>query len=94
MRSLSFLAMLYATAAALPALQPGKLTGDAKTDSSVDPDLDPAFLTGTISTLFEATCHNICMKMFPKPGKGRDKCMSICHHNHDDSSHGGMEDGM
>ena len=31
-----------------------------------------------IESLFEKTCHNLCLKRFPEAGAAQDKCMSIC----------------
>ncbi|KAI4594929.1 hypothetical protein KJ359_007452 [Pestalotiopsis sp. 9143b] len=67
-----------------PWLGPRKLTGDAEADAAVDPEMDAELLSGKIQTLFVATCHNICIKIFSDPGKGRDKCMDVCHQNYDD----------
>lgn len=61
-----------------PWLGPRKLTGDAEADAAVDPEMDAELLSGKIQTLFVATCHNICIKIFSDPGKGRDKCMDVC----------------
>ncbi|KAK6219365.1 hypothetical protein LQW54_002353 [Pestalotiopsis sp. IQ-011] len=72
------------TAAIQPWLGPRKLTGDAEADAAVDPEMDAELLSGKIQTLFVATCHIICIKTFSDPGKGRDKCMDVCHQNYDD----------
>ncbi|KAI0377574.1 hypothetical protein F5Y04DRAFT_264145 [Hypomontagnella monticulosa] len=32
-----------------------------------------------IQTLFEDTCHETCLKVFPDEGNYHDKCMKICH---------------
>jgi hypothetical protein len=89
MRSINALILVIASATVTIALPtspmvvdsiviPRALTGDAQADASIDPEMDAELLSGKIQTLFTATCHNICIKIYSTPGKLRDKCMDVC----------------
>ncbi|ETS77234.1 hypothetical protein PFICI_11108 [Pestalotiopsis fici W106-1] len=86
MRAIHALTVLATAVAALPTspmvvdsvVIPRKLTGDVKVDAAIEPEVDAELLSGKIQTLFTATCHNICIKIYSQPGALRDKCMDVC----------------
>ncbi len=75
MRGIYAFVTLAVVASGLPAHEKGNqkrgLTDVHQSTSSSD-------ILEYIQNIFEKTCHNLCLKRFPKDGREQDLCMSIC----------------
>ncbi|KAI1375482.1 hypothetical protein F4677DRAFT_422991 [Hypoxylon crocopeplum] len=75
---------------AVSTAQPVPLPSNSVSNSQVD----PSKVLDQIEHLFEQTCHNTCLQLFPEESPDQDYCMDICHHRHPDSSHNSTDLSM
>lgn len=75
--SYSLISGLVVVVTALPAPSLGA-NNKADLISRSNAKVNPDDALQKIQTLFEDTCHNTCLKVFPDEGTYHDKCMKIC----------------
>lgn len=75
MRGIYVFIALAAVASGLPAnSDSGKKGGLVKVHSAES----KTEMLDYIHSLFEKTCHNLCLKKFPQDGPRQEACMKIC----------------
>lgn len=74
--SYSIIFTLLAVGTAQPTTTPINVRADVAAESI--PQMDPSAILGEMLDLFEKTCHNTCMQIFPDEGPRQENCMTIC----------------
>ncbi|KAI4870160.1 hypothetical protein F4820DRAFT_286483 [Hypoxylon rubiginosum] len=75
--SYSLIFTLLAVSTARPTIPPN-INARADLASESNPKMDPSNILGEILDLFEETCHNTCMQIYPQEGPKQENCMTIC----------------